>query len=80
MKCPKCHSEVAGQPVCPYCGAAVLQDSEPMAMPAGESKVDLLRDVNRRLRKLETRVNLLLVLLTATFALAVLTLAVLALK
>jgi len=94
MRCPKCRSEVGNQPVCPYCGGTVYIQGSSVgknedyfrtntASPdqrAQGRRGNELRDIDRRLRNLETKVNLTLVLQTGTFALVVLTLVILALK
>jgi len=87
MKCPKCHNEVCNQRVCPYCGATVyLEDSSweteklrhgniTPAVP-GKDETEKMEDLLGRIRKLETRVNLILVLNAALFALVILLLVV----
>lgn len=91
MKCPKCRCEVGSQAVCPYCGATVyvgsatwdmntLQNRATIPVSSG-SRIPLEnRGADRRLKNLETKVNLLLVLQTGSFVLAVLTLIIMALK
>jgi len=91
MRCPKCRCEVGNQSVCPYCGATVymgtatwdmntFQNRATVPVP-GSAKVPLeSRGTERKLRNLETKVNLLLVLQTGTFVLAVLSLIIMALK
>lgn len=90
MKCPKCRSEVANQAVCPYCGATVYVSSTTWS-PAGGGRLTVpipqsgrpTRDphgLERRLERLETKLNLLLVFQLGTFMLALLALVVLALQ
>lgn len=93
MKCPNCRCEVGNQPVCPYCGATVyLQAMQnwsddyshhaAAAMDGRSQKrrgVDL-KDVDRRIRSLETKINLCLVLMCGNFALMILALIILAFK
>ena len=92
MRCPKCRCEVGNQAVCPYCGATVyvgsttwnvndfnrntLQVSQKNAAPMPLE----VRSVDRRIRSLETKVNMLLVLQGGTFVLSVLALIIMALK
>ena len=93
MKCPKCRSEVGGQSVCPYCGATVyIQSSNWSTDPysrrtlipgeiqsAARSGYDS-QELERRVRNLETKMNLALILQCGSFTLLILTLVVLALK
>ena len=93
MKCPNCRCEVGNQPVCPYCGATVYlqetvwnqQDYASRSVPSADQrssrrKATELKDLDRRLRILETRVNLCLTMLCGTFALSILTLVILAFR
>lgn len=92
MKCPKCRSEIGNQPVCPYCGGTVYVQAAPTWTPEEYANRTVvpgrqhrsggmdLRELDRRLHNLETRVNLALILLCGSFALLVLALVVLALK
>lgn len=91
MKCPKCRSEVGTQSVCPYCGATVYVGNATWDMNAFQNRATVPvpgspkpplenRGMDRRLRNLETKVNLLLVLQTGSFVLAVLSLIIMALK
>ena len=91
MKCPNCRCEVGSLPVCPYCGATVYlqeaawnqQDYARRSAPvvdqrSSRRKGPELKDLDRRLRILETRVNLCLTLLCGIFALTIMTLVILA--
>ena len=94
MKCPNCRCEVGNQPVCPYCGATVYLQAAPSWNNSDYSRhgvqsadarsqkrrVVELKDVDRRIRNLETKVNLCLVLLCGNFALMILTIIILALR
>lgn len=91
MKCPKCRCEVGTQSVCPYCGATVYvsnatwdvhayQNRATVPIPGAAKSSLETRSTERKLRNLETKVNLLLVLQTGTFVLAVLNLIIMALK
>ena len=91
MRCPKCRCEVGNQSVCPYCGATVYMGTATWDMNAFQNRATVpvpvsakvpleSRGTERKLRNLETKVNLLLVLQTGTFVLAVLSLIIMALK
>lgn len=94
MKCPKCRSEVGNQPVCPYCGGTVYiqgvtwtadEYGRRTTMPVSEMRGSSRggydpREMDRRLRGLELKANLTLILQCGIFALVVLALVVLALK
>lgn len=92
MKCPKCRSEVINQPVCPYCGATVYVGDTTRSVPeytrraggasqpVGNRQMRDIREMERKFRNLETKVNLILVLEGGSFLLVVLALIVLALK
>lgn len=91
MKCPKCRCEVGNQSVCPYCGATVYVSSATWDMNTFQSRATMPvnsvsrippenRGTDRRLKNLETKVNLLLVLQIGSFVLTVLTLIIMALK
>lgn len=90
MKCPKCRSEVANQQVCPYCGATVYVtnttwpvDRRNYTAPVpqfGNRQAQEHRGVERKLRLLETKANLILVLQGGCFLLILLALIILALK
>ena len=94
MKCPKCRSEVGNQPVCPYCGGTIYIQAATTGgyddysrrvpgqadpRPQSRSRSEL-RELERRMRSLETKVSLTLVLQCGSFALMILTLVILALK
>ena len=93
MKCPNCRCEVGNQPVCPYCGATVYlqsasnwnsQEYSRQGTVSSENRPQRrrgieLKDVDRRVRNLETKINLCLVLLCGNFALMILTIMILAL-
>lgn len=90
MKCPKCHSEVGSQSVCPYCGCTLYIDSSTWDMDEYSARtVSAPRNApafnghpraDRQLAKLESRINLILVLQCGTFVLSVLALLILALQ
>lgn len=93
MKCPKCRSEVGKQSVCPYCGGTVFvqgstwsaEDFSRSTLPVGQirnqDKSGLnQRELDKKLRGLETKVSLLLILQCGEFALIFLMLIVLALS
>lgn len=91
MKCPRCRCEVGSRSVCPYCGSTVyvgdttwgVQDYSrrttttvpPHGRPSPET-----RNLERKMRNLETKVNLILVLQGGIFALTMLALIMLVLK
>lgn len=89
MRCPKCRCEVGNQPICPFCGATVYmtnatweasnQGSRTTMPVRGYSPTFDTRSMERKMRKLEVKLNLLLVLQTGSFALTLITLLVLAL-
>lgn len=94
MKCAKCGCEVGNRPVCPYCGGTVYiqgaawngeNHGGPTTMRAGEfhgsgrSGPDV-RELERRLKSLETKLSLTIILLCGVFALEILTLVIAALK
>lgn len=89
MRCPKCRCEVGNQSICPFCGATVFvsnttwgvhdMNRQPTVAVRGMGQLSETRGIERKLRNLETKVNLLLVLQSGTFALAVIALLVLAL-
>ena len=89
MKCPNCRCEVGNQPVCPYCGATVYLRQAQWNQEAYERSVQSqekrkrsveLKELDRRVRLMETKVNLCLTLQSGTFALAILVLFILALR
>lgn len=94
MKCPKCRSEVGSQPVCPYCGGTIYlqanttwtpgpydrQMSQPTEQRPQNRSGQNRREFERRLRELDTKLSLILVLQCGSFALVVLALVILALK
>lgn len=94
MKCPNCRCEVGNQPVCPYCGTTVYLQSAPgwneqdyarQSIPAPDGRQQRrrgleLKDVDRRIRNLETKVNLCLAVLCGNFALTILAIIILAFK
>ena len=94
MKCPKCRSEVGNQPVCPYCGGTIYISPAATWTNDGQARrsfstnegrpegrrIHESREIERRLRVLETKVDLILVIQVGSFALLVLTLIVLAIK
>lgn len=91
MKCPKCRSEAGNQPVCPYCGATLYvngawdmddysrRTTVPVSALGGRLPLDS-HVFDKRLRSLESKLNLLLVLQGGSFALTVLVIVVLALN
>lgn len=91
MKCPKCRSEVGSQSACPYCGATVYvsgawdvndrarRTTVPVSALGGRLPMDS-HVFDKRLRNLENRVNLLLVLQSGSFLLLMLVLLMLALN
>lgn len=84
MRCPKCSCEVGNQSVCPFCGATVYLSNPTWqandyahrtTVPVTRERTSAHRpDPERRLRALETKVNMLLVLQCGTFALTLLAL------
>lgn len=90
MRCPKCRCEVGNQPVCPFCGATVYMSNttwnvndaarQPTVPVHGGAQVTNSRGIERKLRELETKLNLLMVLQGGTLVLAILTLLAMALK
>lgn len=93
MQCPKCRSEVGNLSVCPYCGGTVYLDNatwdmggytrmNPTAYQQPRRTGKYLPDpgVDRKLRSMETKLNLLLVLQGGTFMLMIFVLLLLALK
>ncbi len=79
MRCPNCRSEVANDAVCPYCGAVVYQQAEPVRR-SGTRSGGRNRELERRLRALENRLAVSTVLQCGTFVMTVLILVVLALQ
>ena len=91
MKCAKCRSEVGNQSVCPYCGATVYvngawdssnysrRNTVPVSALGGRLPMDS-HVFDKRLRNLENRVNLMLVLQGGSFALLMMVLVMLALN
>lgn len=90
MRCPKCSCEVGSQSVCPFCGATVyvgnstwgVQDyARQTTVPVSAARIPPeSRQSERSIKSLEMKVNLLLVLQSGTFALAILALLIMALK
>lgn len=92
MKCPNCRCEVGNQPICPYCGATVyLQETvwnqpdyarrnQPVNDSRTRRKSPELKELDRRIRNLETKINLCLTLICGCFALSILTLLMLAIR
>ena len=85
MRCPKCRSEVGSQKACPYCGTP-LAAPEPSRSFASELANALNRNnrtvksLENRIRTLEDKVNILLVLHGGTLAVLVLILIALQFK
>ncbi len=84
MRCPKCKSEIGYQRICPYCATDVK-----LPIPDKQTKSDgvpqgrtyrFLRNMETRLKKLDDKMNLLLVLQVGTFLLAILTMLATVLK
>lgn len=88
MKCPKCRSEVGNQPVCPYCGGTIYISDTTWQMDALRQTAPVhgvynpmgSRALESRIRNLEMKVNLALILLGGNFMLAMLVLIALLLK
>jgi hypothetical protein len=85
MKCPNCRCEVGTQQVCPYCGTTVYLQEAYRAPQSAEIRTNRrkgpeLRDLDKRLRMMETKVNLCLTLQSGTFAIVILMLFILALR
>lgn len=90
MRCPKCSCEVGNQAICPFCGATVYvsRTTMPVGEYAGRTTMPVQpqqrpayrSDTDRRLRGLETKVNMMLVLQGGTFALTLLALISMLLK
>lgn len=90
MKCPKCHSEVGSQSVCPYCGATLYisgskwsYESYPVRPPApvpNPSPTSANRRLERLIDRLDAKIKLVIVLQCGTFALLVLVLLAMALQ
>ena len=85
MKCYNCKSEIGNLQVCPYCGAtAYLQEAyrapQTPDARANKRRPSEMRDLDRRLRVLETKVNLCLTIQCGTFAIAILMLLLMALR
>ena len=91
MRCPKCSCEVGNQSVCPFCGATVYvghttwsvnnyarQNTIPVR--GGRTYPAESRETENRLRSLETKVNLLIVLQAGCFVLSLLSLLIIALR
>lgn len=84
MKCPKCGYELGSQSVCPICGATIFVSSSTVPVgdfgsrttaPVHRTRAPAQRsDLERRVRSLETKINLMLVLQCGTFALTLLAL------
>lgn len=89
MRCPKCRCEVGNQPVCPFCGATVYMSNttwkvndvaRQATVPVhGGAQLNNSRGIERKLRELETKLNLLMVLQAGTLLLAILILLAMAL-
>lgn len=89
MRCPKCRSEVGNQPVCPYCGGTIYISDTTWQMDALRQSITPVngaynpmgnRAMESRIRNLEMKVNLVLILLGGNFMLAILVLIALLLK
>ena len=94
MKCPKCHSEVGNQPVCPYCGGTMyIQDVawnrrpyqgnttipvNEVYMASRPSTADY--QMEQKLRDLNTKTNLMMILLGGNLMLLLLLIVVIMLK
>lgn len=84
MKCPKCGCEIGNQSVCPFCGGTIYVSTPTISAgdfgarttaPVHRTRAPAQRtDLERRVRSLETKINLLLVLQCGTFALTLLAL------
>ena len=94
MRCPKCKIEVGNQPVCPNCGSTLKSRERSRerdeylrrtTMPSDAIyQVPGFQNPRRErdsvLQDIQTKLNLVLILQSGTFALVVLTLVILALK
>lgn len=91
MRCPKCRCEVGARRICPYCGSTVyIHDSSvnfeySVNTPIGGGynsfqNKDVASDLVQRILRIETKLNLILILSVATFVLAILALIIAALN
>ena len=94
MKCPKCHSEVGNQPVCPYCGGTMyIQNATwnrrayqgTTTVPVNEVYMTSRRsaadyETERKLRDLNMKANLIMILLSGNLMLLLLLIVVAMLK
>lgn len=94
MKCPTCKSEVGNQSVCPYCGGTIYLRGNSWNTEEYNRRISAKVDeevfqsrrgadtrvVERMIRGLERKINLMLVLQCGMFALLVLVLLTIALK
>ena len=94
MKCPKCHSEVGNQPVCPYCGGTMYIQSttwnmQNFARNAGVAGHEIYApgrrkaesyETDKKLHAMEMKINFALILLGGMFMLILLMLIVMVLK
>lgn len=84
MRCPKCSCEAGNQSICPFCGTTIYLSAptwsnndyvQRTTIPVGKKRTQARRpEPDRRLKNLETKVDMLLVLQCGTFALTLLTL------
>lgn len=83
MKCPKCHNEVLNQRICPYCGGTVFLEEPSLKMEnsrygvfpernAGPGAAYAQEDMEQRIGKMETKINLILIMVVSQFFLMLL--------
>lgn len=91
MRCPVCRCETGNQPVCPYCGTTVYSGNTTYSMtdyPRHTQQVqnnyhpprERGRGSDKKLRRIETKLDLLMVLQLGSFLLLLVVLIMLALK
>lgn len=90
MRCPRCRCEVGERKVCPFCGATVDPgytnwnmagpSRTTQTVPSGRVPREGNRAVERKLRELVTKVDLLLVIQIGSILLNILALVLIALK
>lgn len=92
MRCPVCRCETGNQSVCPYCGTTVHagnttytmtdypRHTQPMQSTVQQQPRERGRSSEKRLRRIETKLDLIMVLQIGSFLLLLIVMIMTALK
>ena len=92
MRCPVCRCETGNQPVCPYCGTTIYTGNTTYTMTdytrqtqyaqnaMQQQSKERSRGIEKKLRRIETKLDLLMVLQIGSFLLLLIVMVMTALK